>query len=68
VLDLVDSVIVDVTVAFGVRETVDGFKFTVGPFETVGRTVADRDTDPAKFWRLVRLRVELADEPGLVLK
>ncbi len=56
---------VAVVVPLAVRGTLGGMR--APQLRPVGRGVSDNDTLPAKFWTLVRVMVDMADEPTLTL-
>jgi len=68
VLLVVKTVSCEVTVWLAVTVTVAGLTETVGPFVTIGEVVAKRETEPAKFCLLVRLIVDVAEDPAAIVK
>jgi hypothetical protein len=60
---VVEIVRVDVPVDPGVRLTLGALNAVVGPFVTLGETVAVRATEPVNP-KLFRVMVEVAEPPG----
>ena len=64
VWEIVVTVRVELPAAYGVMETVAGFRFAVGPFVVGGDTVAVRPMVPVKPLTLANVIAKLLDDPG----